>query len=84
MVIFPGEGGAETWEGEREEPTQEQASVLEKGGRILFRLKNIKTYLVNVQKTEFCNGHYPDALARERLETSTGLSTEAVQVFKQR
>ena len=40
MVIFPGEGGAETWEGEREEPTQEQASVLEKGGRILFRLKN--------------------------------------------
>ena len=39
---FSGEGGAETWEGEREEPTQEQASVLEKGGRILFRLKNEK------------------------------------------
>ena len=40
--ILPGEGGAETWEGESEEPTQEQASVLEKGRRILFRLKNIK------------------------------------------
>ena len=52
MVIFPGEGGAETWEGEREEPTQEQASVLEKGGRILFRLKNEKKMIWSMCKKQ--------------------------------
>ena len=66
MVNFPGEGAAETWEGEREEPTQEQASVLEKGGRILFRLKNGKKNLfsqcVNKQSSAMATTltHWPE------------------------
>jgi len=35
----------------------------------------------SILEKEFCTGHYPDSLARERLEASTGLTTEAVQAW---